>query len=762
MHLLGTHFGTFAVERDETGAPRLAPFPGDPAPSPLGQGFLELADHPLRLRFPMVRAGWWHRTRSGTGRGNEAFLAVGWDAVLDRLAAEIDGTRRQHGNRAIFAGSYGWASAGRFHHAQSQLKRALNLLGGFTASVNSYSYGTAGVLLPHVLGESHRDACDTAPMWDDMIARCRLLIAFGGLRESNAQVESGGCGRHEVRARLEQLAAAGCRIVVLSPWLADKPDWLAAEHIPIRPNSDAAVLLAMARLLRQEGRADDTFLSRCTSGYGDFAAYLDRGAPTLAQASQLSGVPADMIAGLARQVAAVPATLTLAWSLQRARHGEQPYWAAIALAAMAGHIGRPGCGIAFGLGSVGSVGNPVRRLDGPALAQGRNPVPDVIPVARITELLENPGGTLAYDGRTIDLPDIRMVWWAGGNPFHHHQDLNRLRRAWQRPQTVVVQEPFWTATARHADVVLPSALPTERNDLAASSRDNWIVASRAVAPPPPDVLSDHEALARLLARFGLRETFTEGRDEMGWIAHLYAGYRDKHPELPEFSTFWHAGSAQLTGRPAAADRRNRLAHFVADPDTAPLDTPSGRIELTSSRIAGFAIDDCPGHPVWREPDEWLGATLARDFPLHLLAPQPSGRLHSQLDAARASRQGKRQGRERIFLSSQDGAARGIATGTVVRVFNRRGALLAVAEIDDGMMPGVAALPTGAWFDPDPQGGPERHGNPNVLTPDIGSSRLSQGPSPNSCLVEVERWSGPLPPVAVHQPPEIIASAGSPP
>ena len=754
---LGTHFGTYRVGRDAAGAPELHALPDDPAPSRLGHGLLELARHPTRVSGPMVREGWWRGTSAGEARGCEPFLPVSWDAVLDRLALTLEDVRTRHGNAAIFAGSYGWASAGRFHHAQSQLKRALTLLGGFTSSENTYSYGTAGVLLPHVLGPAFRDACDTAPFWDAMIGHCRLLVAFGGFREGNAAVEAGGSIRHGVRENLERLAAAGCRIIVLSPSASDRPPWLKAEHWPIRPGSDAAVLLAMARVLRCEGLADTAFLARCTAGYDAFAEYLDSPhAPTPEHAAALSGIPAGKITMLARALAATPSALTLAWSLQRARFGEQPYWAAIALAAMTGQIGRPGCGVAFGLGSVASVGNPVPRLRGPALPQGLNPVKDVIPVARITDLLARPGGTIAYNGRTITLPHIRMVWWAGGNPFHHHQDLGALARAWQQPATIVVQDPFWTATARRADVVLPAALPQERNDIAASSRDHAMVASRKIADPPPGVLTDHETLARLMDRFGLRERFTEGRDEMGWIAHLYAGYRAAHPELPDFSTFWDSGIALLPGQAPDTDPRHGLARFVADPAGAPLATPSGRIELYSACIAGFGHDDCPGHPVWREPEEWCGAPLARDFPLHLLSPQPEGRLHSQLDAAQASRAGKRQGREQITLSPADGATRGIASGDAVRVFNRRGALLAIATLDPGLMPGVAVLPTGAWLDLD-GGGMDVHGNPNILTPDLASSSLSQGPAPNSCLVEVERWTAPLPLQSVHVPPPILAN-----
>ena len=115
----------------------------------------------------------------------------------------------------------------------------------------------------------------------------------------------------------------------------------------------------------------------------------------------------------------------------------------------------PGGGFGHGYGSMGDVGNATASLNLPSLSEGRNAVRDFIPVARIADLLLQPGETFAYNGADYTYPDIRLVYWAGGNPFHHHQDLNRLRRALARPDTLIVNEPYWTPMARHADLVFP-------------------------------------------------------------------------------------------------------------------------------------------------------------------------------------------------------------------------------------------------------------------------------------------------------------------
>ena len=191
----------------------------------------------------------------------------------------------------------------------------------------------------------------------------------------------------------------------------------------------------------------------------------------------------------------------------------------------------------------------------------------------------------------------------------------------------------------------------------------------------------------------------------------------------------------------------------------PLPTPSGKIEIFSSTIASFAYDDCYGHPAWFEPAEWLGSPLAKRYPLHLISHQPATRLHSQYDHGAVSIASKIKGREAMTMHPSDAAARGISAGDVVRIYNDRGACLAGVRIDDGVRQGVIVLPTGAWYDPlvpGELGTLEKHGNPNVLTLDKGTSKLTQGCSAHTALVEVELFKGELPPITAFDPPEFTS------
>ena len=303
-------------------------------------------------------------------------------------------------------------------------------------------------------------------------------------------------------------------------------------------------------------------------------------------------------------------------------------------------------------------------------------------------------------------PDIRLVYWCGGNPFHHHQDLNRLIEAWRRPETVIVHEPWWTATARHADIVLPATTTLERNDIGANSRDRFIVAMEQAVEPVGEARNDHDIFTALAGRLGVVEAFTEGRDEREWMRHLYDVARQqaarKKIELPDFEDFWQHGYAEspVPERPFIV-----FEAFRNDPDDNPLQTPSGKIEIYSETIAGFGYDDCPGHPTWLEPAEWLGGEVAARYPLHMISNQPRTRLHAQMDHGPVSRESKISAREPVAINPDDAAARGISDGDVVRIFNDRGAVLAGAVLSDGVRAGVIRLSTGAWYDPVEPGRP---------------------------------------------------------
>jgi len=701
----------------------------------------------------------------GSARGREPFVAVDWDTALDVAASALRRVRSEFGNESIFAGSYGWASAGRFHHSQGQLKRFLNLIGGFTYSKNTYSFAAAEVIVPHVLGMSFGELIRQAPPVEDISAHTTVAVCFGGIALKNTQVMQGGLGAHTASKKMRLLANSGVRFFNVSPIKDDMADFVAATWWPLRPNTDVALMLGLAHTIVSENLHDQHFLDTYCCGFEKFLPYLmgdSDGQPKDANwAATISEIAADDIRDLARQMAGGRTLIGISWSLQRAEHGEQTYWMATMLSAVLGQIGLPGAGVAYGYGSVHNIGFAGRKLPDyrvAAIEQGRNPVHTFIPVARVTDMLLHPGEQFDYNGMRHTYPDTKLIYWAGGNPFHHHQDLNRLRKAWARPDTIIVNEPFWTATARHADIVFPCTTPLERNDYSAGPTDCFLTPMQQAVAPYEQSRSDFEVFAGLAARFDVLAAFTENRNELEWLEHLYVTTREAAAaagvQLPDFEEFWNG--EQFSVEPQLADRVFRLEKFREDPIANSLGTPSGKVELFSNRIASFDYGNCCGHPKWYDKAEWLGSARASKYPLHLISNQPKTRLHSQYDHAVTSRKAKIKDREILRINPRDAGVRRLDDDDIARVFNDRGACLAAVVLSNDVRGGVVELPTGAWFDPvsstDDQ--PlEVHGNPNVLTQDIGTSKLAQGPTAHSCLVDVERFDADLPPVTIFSQPE---------
>lgn len=744
-----SHWGTYRLRDGE-----LVPVEDDPYPAPAGRGWWSAANHvPSRIARPAFRRGWL-AGRDRLRAGDAEFVELPWDEALDITAEEFRRIIDQYGNAAIFGGSYGWSSAGRFHHAPSQLRRFLSCIGGFTGRRNTYSHGAAEVLFPHVFGQDFATVMANATSWNQIESQTEIILALGGLTPRTAQIASGGVSRHHLAGRLDRLKERGVRLVNVSPQAGDLAggEWLA-----IRPGSDRALILALAYVLFDEGLADETFLDRCTAGadlWRNEVMGAGGGQPRTPEwAAPICDIPSADIAALARDLARHKSLISVAYGIQRADRGEESLWAAINLAAMLGQIGRPGTGFAFGPASMNSSNRPVARRAWPSMPVGANPVSDFIPVARLTEMLERPGERFRYDGGTYHYPDIHMICWSGGNPFHHHQDLFRLERAWRKPDTVLVTDHSWTATARRADIVLPATSPLERDDIMMQYREDQVVYMSPLKLPHGEARDDYAIFTGLSERLDVAEAFTEGRSTDAWLRHLWDMARAQVSGLPGFEDLKNAGRVTV---PDSARDPVFLAAFTADPDANPLPTPSGRIEVGSDAIGAMDLPTLGATPGWSEPREWLGD--APPDALHLISPQPELRLHAQNDAGEASRGAKIRDREPCFLHPETAASIGVEQGDVVVLKNHRGRTLAGVLLSRGIRRDCVALATGAWMDVVClEDGPiEVHGNPNVLTYDAGTTDLSQGTSAHTTLVEISRWDRPLPPVTVFEGPSFVS------
>ena len=755
--LLATHWGTYR----HTGADgALSPVAEDPDPASFGLHLTSDRLAPCRVLTPAVRRSFLERGARGR-RGAEPFVEVTWDQALDLAAAEIQRVRTDYGAEALYTGSYGWSSAGRFHHAQSQLKRFYNLGGGSVRSVQSYSYAAAEVLLPHVLG-STRGLINGHTPWELLAGHAELIVMFGGTPLRNSQVSAGGIVSHGTRAGLLACRDQGAHFVNISPVRDDAMADLQADWLALRPNTDTALLLALCHVLLTEDHHDRAFLARYTVGFEPFRDYVlgtQDGTPkTPAWAAAITGLAAGTIVALARRMAAQRTFLMMAWSLQRADHGEQPYWAAIALACLLGGIGLPGGGFGFGYACLGGIGVAPPAITWPSLPQARNPVDAFIPVARIADMLLDPGGAYDHDGVRRRYPDIKLIHWAGGNPFHHAQDLNRLVEAWQRPQTIIAHEHWWNAHARHADIVLPAATFFERDDVAASGREHFIAFSSRTADPPAGVMTDHDIFVQLAARLGFADAFTEGLSTEAWLRRLYDAARSsaggKRHRAPGSSRSSAAPGSSASQPPTTVNSLPR--RFPRRPGA-----PRARHPLRPHRTLLRPHRQLRLRRLPRPP------RLAR---ARRMARRPARRPHTRSISSRRSRTTSctasgttpiRPARPSRAVPSRSSLTRPTSLPDISPTATSSRSSAPAAGVWPRLRPMTASSP--AWSNSPPAPGStrrirrvpgslERNGNPNVLTPDHGTSRLAQGPSPNSCLVEIRKFDGPPPAIGAYLPP----------
>ncbi|WP_435926860.1 trimethylamine-N-oxide reductase TorA [Dryocola sp. BD613] len=755
--LTGAHWGAFeAIVRDGKMV-ETRPVQDDPFPNEL----ITMAPHqvhaPNRVKYPMVRKSWLEggaRHCRPELRGCDEWVRVSWDKALTLVSDEIRRLQSEHGPQSIYAGSYGWKSVGMLHNSRTLLQRLMNLTGGFLSYAGDYSTGAAQVIMSHVMGSMEVYEQQTA--WPNVLDNTQLVVLWG----CNPQVtlkNSWNVPDHIGSAGFEALKKKGVRVISIDPVKSDSTAYLDAEWIAPRPYTDSAMLVGIAHSLMAEKLHDADFLKTYTVGADKFFAYLSGEQDGVVKdadwAAAICGVEAETLRQLARDMAKQRTMLMAGWGIQRQHHGEQPHWLLVTLAAMLGQIGLPGGGFGFSY-HYSSGGSPTARggiLAGISAGDAPKNSPTPIPVARIAECLANPGKTIDFNGARVTYPDVKMVYVAGGNTFHQHQDTNALIKAWQHPETIVVNEPYWTATARYADIVLPATTSYERNDLEMGGDYSqlYVFPMHQCVPPQHESRSDFDIFAGLAAKLEVQEAFSEGKNEMQWLKGMYDEMknqaRNARVALPPFDMFWASNNYIRFPVPEANRQWVRFADFRENPLLNPLGTPSGKIEIYSETVAKMGYADCPGLPGWLPPREWYQSPEASRYPLSLNTAHPINRLHSQLDNTPLREKYAVADREAIWIHPQDAKARGIADGDLVRAFNDRGQILVGAVVTGRVRPGVVRISEGAWFDPaDPRqpGSLCKNGNVNCLTFDTGSSRLAQGNCGQMAQLEIEKYQGP--------------------
>ncbi len=728
-----------------------------------------------RVKYPMVRKGFLENPSKPTGqRGDDEFVRVSWGEVYKLIHEQHMRIRKENGAGSIFAGSYGWRSSGVLHKAQTLLQRYMSLSGGYSGHLGDYSTGASQVIMPHVMGSIEvyeqqttypviLESSDVVVMWG-INPMNTLKIAWSSTDESGIEF-------------FKKLKNSGKAIIAIDPMRSETIEFFGeqVQWIAPHPGTDVAMMLGIAHALVKKGQHDKAFLDKYTTGYDKFEAYLlgksDGVEKTPEWAEKICGVAAKQLDILSDIFSKNRTMLMGGWGMQRQQYGEQKHWMMVTLASMLGQIGLPGGG--FGLSyHYSNGGNPTRdggvlpaissSIGGASSAGNDWAVSGAVnafPLARIVEALENPGSKYQHNGQELTFPEIKMIWWAGGANFTHHQDTNRLIKAWQKPELIVISEPYWTAAAKHADIVLPITTSFERNDMTMTGdySNQHLVPMKQVVEPQFESRSDFDVFADMseLIKAGGHDVYTEGKSEMDWLQGFYTtakkGAQKARVRMPRFGAFWSNNELIEMKVNKKNNKFIRHAAFREDPIMNPLGTPSGKIEIFSQTIEKYGYKDCPAHPTWLPPTEWVGSAKKGEF--QLMTSHAAHRLHSQLNYAKLREQYAIADREPITINTKDAAIYGIKAGDLVRAYNDRGQVLVGALLTDGIKQGSVCIHEGAWPDLDKATGICKNGGPNVLTLDIPTSQLSNGCAANSALVKIEKYTGPALELTAFDPPK---------
>lgn len=681
-----------------------------------------------RLLAPLKRTG---------PRGSGSFQRITWDEAIETVSRELARVKRTHGNSAMFV-PYGTGSFNQINGRQAA-QRLLNLYGGSLGHYNNYSWAamaaaTRSVYGTVVTGNDRRD-------WPN----AKYILMWGW---NPSEMRDGTNTEYYLRQARER----GTRIVCLDPRMTPSAVALADEWIPIRPGTDVAMMSAMAHVMLTERLYDAEFVRTHVSGFDaasmpagsesaeSYSAYIlgtrDKAPKTPEWAEQICGVSRATIVRIAREYATRrPGILYQGYGLQRRAHGEQAVRAGCALAAMTGNVGVSG-GWAGGLGLEAPDGGPLWTV----FPVGENPVTASIPTFLWTEAVERGRSLTAREGvRGADRldNDIKLIYAVASNVLiNQHAHINRtarLLRDERRVEFIVVQDNLLTPSARFADVVLPACTQFETWGV----EDGWkygndVFLMPKIVEPPGEARSDYRICADIAARLGLGAAFTEGRTERDWVGWSLTRMREaRYPDLPGLDAFEISNAGvHVQRRPSAV----AFEAFRADPVAYPLATPSGRIEFFSSALHDQQRPaELPGVPKyiaeWESP---FGPEAAR-HPLQLIGHHSLARVHSTFEGVAWLEEAFPQ---RLFINPVDAESRGLSTGDRVRVFNDRGESRLACRVTRRIMPGVVAMPQGAWWSPDEQGIDQR-GSANVLTSERWTP-MAFGNAQHTVMVEVTK------------------------
>jgi len=709
-----------------------------------GRSMRRRMNHPERLNYPMKRVG---------KRGEGKFKRISWEEAFDDIANNLKRIVAKYGNEAVYINYTSGVVGGNITRSSpyaSLVARLMNCYGGFLSHYGTYSTAQIACAMPYTYGSN--DGNSTSD-----IENSKLVVLFGN-NPAETRMSGGGITYYLEQAR----ERSNARMIVIDPRYTDTAAGREDEWIPIRPGTDAALVAGLAHVLITENLVDQPFLDTYCIGYDEktlpadapanshYKAYIlgqgeDATAKTPLWASHVTGIPADRIIKLAREIGqAKPAYISQGWGPQRQANGELTSRAIAMLPILTGNVGING-GNSGARESTYTI--TIERM--PVLG---NPVETQISCFSWTDaIVRGPEMTAKKDGvrgkDKLDVP-IKFIWnYAGNTITNQHSDINRTHDILQddsQCEMIVVLENFMTSSAKYADILLPDLMTVEQEDIIPNDyagNMGYLIFIQPATTAKFERKGIYEMMSEVARRLGpdVYAKFTEGRTQREWLHYLYAKMLLKDPTLPAYEELREMGIYK---------RKDPAGHFVAykkfrqDPQANPLKTPSGKIEIYSSALADIASqwelekdETISPLPIYASTFEGWDDPKRSQFPLQMFGFHYKARTHStygNIDVLQAAC------RQEVWVNPLDAKTRGIANGDKVKVFNDRGEVRVAAKVTPRIMPGVVAMGQGAWHQANMNGDRVDHGAcMNTLTTQRASP-LAKGNPQHTNLIQIEK------------------------
>lgn len=734
-----------------------------------------------RLKYPMIRKNWQPGGGNKELRGRDEWVRISWDEAFEIYASEIKRVKESFGNEAIFTVHPG------------DMGRVLGLYGGYVNRWGSVSWGTWREDYPLLTGISGTG--DTSGNDRMRMRKAKLIILWG----ANPAVSSNGNPAYYYL----QAKKAGAKFISIDPYYNDSAMALADEWIPIRPGTDAAMLLGMAYHMIENNLHDQAFLDKYTVGFdsehmpegadpkNNFKDYvlgvLDGQAKTPEWAAEICGVPPERIRWLAQEWATTkPACIQTAGAPARINNGEFLPQIMLTVGWMAGNVGFIGSGVGPNMhnraanagaalvrtGDAGVEGIPNPLIQGGTRQSNLNALNNCEMWEAILSGKYHAGGE-----NGIQPIDIRMIISADfGDALNQRTNTNKGIQAFRKVEFVAVSTIYLNTSAKYADLVLPVTTEWERYAGFQTGDREILIFHQQVVKPLFEAKDDWEIAVGVGQKLGLdpkeiaplsveQQIYNQLKgaevklpDNSGWEPLLTITAEDiaemgveGEPQTGRI-TYQEFKQAGIYRVPRAVDDKlghTELRGFISDPEANALKTTTGKLEIycqaLSDWIAKNGFNTKDPLPKYETPIEGYEHTFADwerkvkgDYPLQLYTIHYQRRSHSSFDNVPWLREAFPQ---ELFLNPIDAASRGIKNGDIVKVASKHGAVIRPVLLSNRVMPGVVILGQGAWSQVDEASGIDMAGATNTLNGDHATGQGHTGH--NTCIVQVEKYTGPL-------------------